>query len=127
MPSSKRYRQLVEGFEEIARATLGQSKYMPEICAAVGVGPRTLVRAVRTVRGTTPSRHLHALALAEARRALLDGTTASVREAALRCGFRELGRFAADYRAAFGENPSETLRRHSRQANDGAPGSCSNS
>lgn len=100
---------------------------MPAICAAVGVGPRTLVRAVRAVRGTTPSRHLHALALAEARRALLDGTTASVREAALRFGFRELGRFAADYRATFGEKPSETLRRHSRQANDGASGFFPNS
>jgi transcriptional regulator GlxA family with amidase domain len=127
VPSSQRYRQLVECFEEIARATLGHAKSMPEICAAVGVGPRTLVRAVRAVRGTTPSRHLHALALAETRRALLDGSTASVREAALRFGFRELGRFAADYRAAFGENPSETLRRHSRQANDGEPGFYSNS
>jgi transcriptional regulator GlxA family with amidase domain len=68
---------------------------------------------MRAVRGTTPTRHLHGLALAEARAALQDPATRSVKQVALRCGFRELGRFAADYRAAFGENPSETLRRHS--------------
>jgi transcriptional regulator GlxA family with amidase domain len=68
---------------------------------------------MRAVRGTTPVRHLHALALAEARAALQDPAARSVKQVALRCGFRELGRFAADYRAAFGENPSETLRRNS--------------
>ncbi len=115
MPASERYRQMVDRFEEMARANFRLTPPIPDICATLAISPRTLVRAVRAIHGTTPSRHRHALALSAARRALLDGETTSVREAALRCGFRELGRFAADYRAAFGENPSETLRRHWRQ------------
>jgi transcriptional regulator GlxA family with amidase domain len=114
--TTKRYRQIVECFEEVARGSLGEPRTIPDICAALGIGQRTLARAVRAVRGTTPAQHLHGLALAEARAALQEPATRSVREVALRCGFRELGRFAADYRAAFGENPSETLRRHSAAA-----------
>jgi transcriptional regulator GlxA family with amidase domain len=110
--TTRRYRQIVDRFEEIARDRLGSSRSIPGICATLAIGQRTLARAVRTVRGTTPSRHLHGLALAEARAALQGPTTRSVKQVALRCGFRELGRFAADYRAAFGENPSETLRRY---------------
>ena len=125
MPTSTHYRQLVERFEEIARANLRDATPIPDLCAALDVSPRTLVRAVRAIHGTTPSRHRHALALAAARQALLDGATASVREVARRFGFRELGRFAADYRAAFGENPSETLRRHWRQAGEDESGLCS--
>src|SRR5215475_11678070 len=109
--TTRRYREIVARFEDIARASLGEARTIPDICAALVVGQRTLARAVRLVRGTTPAQHLHALALAEARAALQDPATRSVKEVALRCGFRELGRFAADYRAAFGENPSETLRR----------------
>ena len=111
--TTRRYRQIVDRFEDIARASLGEPRTIPDICAALVIGQRTLARAVRAVRGTTPSRHLHALALAEARVALQDPATRSVRQVALRCGFREFGRFAADYRAAFGEYPSETLRRSS--------------
>jgi len=111
--TTRRYREIVDRFEDIARASLGEPRTIPDICAALLVGQRTLARAVRVVRGTTPAQHLHGLALAEARAALQDPATRSVREVALRCGFRELGRFAADYRAAFGENPSETLRRTS--------------
>jgi len=40
-----------------------------------------------------------------------DGAASSVSEVALRYGFRSLGRFAVNYRAAFGEPPSTTLRR----------------
>ena len=114
--TTRRYRQIVDRFEEVARASLGEPRTIPDICAALAIGQRTLARAVRAVRGTTPAQHLHGLALAEARAALQDPATRSVREVALRCGFRELGRFAADYRAAFGENPSETLRRHAAAA-----------
>jgi AraC family ethanolamine operon transcriptional activator len=109
----RRYREIVDRFEDIARTSLGEPRTIPDICTALVVGQRTLARAVRFVRGTTPAQHLHALALAEARARLQDPATRSVRDVALGCGFRELGRFAADYRAAFGENPSETLRRAS--------------
>jgi transcriptional regulator GlxA family with amidase domain len=111
--TTRRYREMVDRFEEFARASLGTPRNIPEICAALSIGQRTLTRAMRAVRGTTPSRYLHGLALAEARTALQDPAATSVRQAALRCGFRELGRFAADYRATFGEYPSETLRRSS--------------
>jgi transcriptional regulator GlxA family with amidase domain len=111
--TTRRYREIVDRFEEMARASLGEPRTIPQICAALMIGQRTLARAVRAVRGTTPSQHLHGLALAEARAALQDPATRSVRQIALRCGFRELGRFAADYRATYGEYPSETLRRNS--------------
>ena len=111
--TTRRYREIVDRFEEIARASLGEPRTIPDICASLALGQRTLTRAVRAVHGTTPSRHLHGLALAEACAALQDPAARSVRQVALRCGFRELGRFAADYRAAFGEYPSETLRRSS--------------
>jgi transcriptional regulator GlxA family with amidase domain len=111
--TTRRYREIVDRFEEMARASFAEARTIPEICAALMIGQRTLTRAVRAVHSTTPSRYLHGLALAEARAALQDPATRSVRQVALRCGFRELGRFAADYRAAYGEYPSETLRRSS--------------
>jgi AraC-like DNA-binding protein len=40
---------------------------------------------------------------------------ASISQVALRYGFRHLGRFAADYRALYGESPSVTLRRGSNR------------
>jgi AraC-like DNA-binding protein len=116
---------MVDRFEAIARANFKRSPPIPDICADLAVSPRTLVRAVRAIHGTTPSRHRHMLALAAARRALVDGAAASVRDAARRFGFRELGRFAADYRAAFGENPSDTFRRISRQATGDGTCHCS--
>ena len=118
MLTTRHYRQIVDRFEEIARASLGEPHTIPDICAALVIGQRTLARAVRAVRGTTPARHLHALALAEARAALQDPAARSVRQVARRCGFRELGRFAAEYRAVFGENPSDTLRRTSAASRD---------
>lgn len=111
--TTRRYREIVDRFEEMARASLGKPRTIPEMSAALAIGQRTLARAVRAVRGTTPSRHLHRLALAEARAALQDPATRSVRQVALRCGFREFGRFAADYRTEYGEYPSQTLRRNS--------------
>jgi transcriptional regulator GlxA family with amidase domain len=113
VPTRQRYQQIVDRFEEIARANLENLKGLADTCQALAVSQRTLARALRAIHGTTPSRYLHALRLSEARRALRDGPSESVTQVALRFGFHELGRFAVDYRAAFGESPSDTLR-HSR-------------
>lgn len=110
------YREIVERFEKIARANLGTTTSVARLCRAAGITPRTLARAFRAVHGTTPLHHLHVLRLSEARQTLLAKGTgcSSVTEVATRFGFRELGRFAGEYREQFGETPSETLRRAAR-------------
>ena len=109
---TRRYREIVERFDEVARASVERLTSLNDLCSVAGVSHRTLNRAFRAIRGTTPTRYLHALRLSEARRTLTsEDMVTSVTEVATRFGFRELGRFAGEYRAAFGESPSETLRR----------------
>jgi transcriptional regulator GlxA family with amidase domain len=118
MRQAQRYQQMVEHFEDVALANVGRLTHIADLCRAAGLDQRTLLRAFRAIRGTTPSHHLRAARLAQVREALLsaDAREGTVTQFAMRFGFRELGRFAMDYRATFGESPSETLRR--------APGTC---
>jgi AraC family transcriptional regulator, ethanolamine operon transcriptional activator len=120
VPRRERYQQIADRFEEAARASLGRLNHISEFCDAIGVTQRTLARAVRAVHGTTPTEYVRMLRLTEAKRALSSpqGRTETVTDVAIRCGFRQLSRFAADYRAAFGESPSETLRRASGSSSD---------
>ena len=90
----------------------------PELSAAVlcetgGVGERTLQYAFRERFGLTPAAFLKARRLAVVRERLLraDETKETVGDIAAALGFWHLGHFAADYRRAFGEVPSETLQR----------------
>ncbi|GAA0592535.1 AraC family transcriptional regulator [Kribbella sandramycini] len=84
-----------------------------EIAAAAGVGVRALQESFRRHLETTPTAYLRNLRLDQARADLLTGRpgTTSVTDVALRWGFVHLGRFAADYRKAFGESPRDTLLR----------------
>jgi AraC-like DNA-binding protein len=53
--------------------------------------------------------------LAQARRQLTEpGARKDVTQVAVRLGFHHTGRFAALYRQAFGESPSQSLRRARR-------------
>ena len=115
MPTSQHYQQIVDRFVEAVHANLETLDRVSDICKAVGVSPRTLSRAVRAVQGTTPVRFARSLRLAEARKALLSphAQSVTVTAIAMRFGFHELGRFATDYRAAFGESPLETMSRNS--------------
>jgi AraC-like DNA-binding protein len=51
--------------------------------------------------------------MAQAREALLSAKKGAetVTQVAMRFGFPELGRFSRNYKATFGESPSDTLRR----------------
>jgi len=85
--------------------------HIRDICATLAVPSRTLEDYCEVELGTAPYRYLRLYRLAQVRRALLSATpaTASVTAVSRRYGFLDLGRFAATYRAAFNELPSDTL------------------
>ncbi|QWG13850.1 helix-turn-helix domain-containing protein [Bradyrhizobium sediminis] len=84
-----------------------------ELLAQVsGVRPRTLEAHFRMFLGTTPLGWVRRMRLARARQELLRaGPKDTVTDVALGSGFSQLGRFAAQYRNAFGELPSTTIQR----------------
>lgn len=112
----QRYQRIIESFETVAREQFGERISVLELCIKASITHRTLCRAFRTIHNTTPTNHLTKIRLNQVREQLSSfANTATVTEIALRFGFRELGRFAARYRAAFGESPSETKRNGRRR------------
>ena len=77
-----------------------------------GLSERALRDAFYTVHGISPKQWMVAERLKRVHSVLSDGDSApiNVTGAATRYGFYELGRFAATYKEAFGEVPSETLQ-----------------
>ncbi len=83
-----------------------------ELAEAAGVSIRTVSRAFREHHGVSPMAWLKARRLEAAEfelRVAVPGEL-TVLEVALRYGFENPGRFAAEYRRRFGETPSQTLR-----------------
>lgn len=80
---------------------------------ACGVSERTLQYAIQERFGMTPHQFIKAMRLAKARLALrrADHDKDTVGNIATQFGFWHLGRFAAEYRRAFGELPSKTLEK----------------
>lgn len=91
----------------------GQMLRVSDVADAVGTSERTLRRAFRERFGVSTKEYLKARQLRAARRELsrLSPDQVQVREVALRWGFWHSSQFAQDYRRAFGELPSDTLRR----------------
>lgn len=86
---------------------------MVDLARPANMSARALSSAFQKKMNTTPMGYLQHLRLQGARRDLysaMPGRT-TVTEVATRWGFAHLSRFAALYRSAFGELPSETLRR----------------
>jgi AraC-like DNA-binding protein len=83
-----------------------------DVAAHLGISLRTLQAGFRQWRNSTPRAHLQQIRLQLVRDELLQsGPDANVTIIAMRHGFVHLGRFSSQYRAAFGEPPSATLRR----------------
>jgi AraC-like DNA-binding protein len=103
-------RQRVEAYLE---GHLLEPVYLADLCSATGVSERTLEQVFRESYGVSPLRYLKLRRLNLARQRLRDGMPEQTRvtDVALDCGFWELGRFAMEYAAVFGESPSHTLRR----------------
>ncbi|MCA9878583.1 MAG: AraC family transcriptional regulator [Thermomicrobiales bacterium] len=74
------------------------------------VSARSLFHAFRKTRGYSPMAFVKQVRLRQARQMLLTaGPTLTVMSVAYRCGFRNPGNFAREYREAFGELPSRTI------------------
>jgi transcriptional regulator GlxA family with amidase domain len=110
-------REAVERAEAYQRARMGYPVPVATLSRIVGLSERGLRNAFYSVRGMSPKRCLVAARLEGVRFALRDSNRrhTTVTSIAAEYGFHELGRFAATYRAAYGEAPSETLRCTSRK------------
>lgn len=85
------------------------------LCAVAGVGERALQKSFESRRGMSPMRFVAERRLAEAHRQLTHAHPRDdVTHVSMRLGFHHTGRFAALYRQAFGESPSQSLRRARR-------------
>ena len=109
----QRYRQIVDRIEALLRSDRGEQLHVDDLCRVAAVSERTLRNAFRKVHGVSPYRFLRGFRMTQAREALMTAGArrGTVTEVAMQFGFLELGRFSVDYRCAFGECPSTTLRR----------------
>lgn len=104
--------RLARRAESWMRENLAEDVRMPDLCLALRVSRRELEYAFRTIYDQSPRDYLHTLRLHAVRRSLLVREEPySILEIALAHGISHPSRFAADYRALFGERPSETPRR----------------
>jgi adenylate cyclase len=94
------------------RGNVAEKITLPGLAAACGAPQRTLLKQFKRFVGLPPLAYLRRVRLNLARGALsqADCETA-ISEIAVSCGFTHLGRFATEYRRAFGESPSTTRQR----------------
>jgi AraC-like DNA-binding protein len=110
-----RHREILARLEDLLR---GERFWrITEISAALGVSERTLRICCEEQLGMGPTEYVRRRRMQLVHRALRGGNpdVASISAVARRYGFRGPGRFAANFRALFGELPSATLRRSSGQ------------
>jgi len=100
--------------EEYIHTHLRDEFSLLDLAKATGTSPSTLLRSFNTHHGVPPMQYVKRLRLEAVRCSLLaaDPQNGTVGRVASEYGFRQLGRFSAEYRRVFGELPSVTLRHH---------------
>lgn len=104
---------IVDQAKEYVAANPEEPVMVADLCRALKVSRRTLQYSFQSVHGVNPVSYLRAVRLNGVRRMLklaAGNPGACVADIAARWGFWHLSRFASDYKALFGELPSQTLR-----------------
>jgi AraC-like DNA-binding protein len=97
---------------DFVQANLQAPITLAELVATSGVAGRTLFKHFRDFKGTSPMRYLRDIRLDRVREMLRSAAPQeTVIDIAMSFGFSHMGRFSAQYRRRFGENPSATLSR----------------
>lgn len=112
-PCQQRISRSISNAENYINANLSESVSIADIAQVAKLHPRTLYRRFKQQYGLGPHEFLKQRRLEAAQRSLFaaDRNETTVTQQALRYNFCSMGQFAVDYRKAFGESPSETLRR----------------
>ena len=97
--------------EEFLQTNADQPVSADDIARALNISTRSVYAGFRQHLGATPMQRLKEIRLERARADLLAGREGtSVTTIAMAWGFTHLGKFSNEYRARFGELPSQTLR-----------------
>jgi AraC-like DNA-binding protein len=96
--------------EEYVEANWKMPLNIETLAAVTGGSARSIFKAFKEARGISPMAFVKRVRLAHAKRMLQAAGDISVIDVAFQCGFLNPGHFARDYRLAFGELPSRTLR-----------------
>jgi AraC family ethanolamine operon transcriptional activator len=96
---------------DFIKSSLADPVSVTDLCEVTGVSERSLRNGFLDVFGVTPNRYIKVQRLSAARLELRRASreSATVSQIAARWGFLQFAHFATDYRAHFGELPSETL------------------
>jgi transcriptional regulator GlxA family with amidase domain len=90
---------------------LGEKLRVEQLAEVADCSLRTLQLTIAELFGMTVVEFVRSRRLKEARRLLEAGDAgATVTDIGNRIGLSQLGRFSSDYRATYGESPSETLK-----------------
>ncbi len=105
-------KRMVDRAREYVMANLDTPPTILELCNVVGASRRKLQYCFQETFGMSPVTYLRIMRLNAAHRDLLNGhPLTSIQETAAKWGFLHFGRFSSEYRALFGELPSDTLKR----------------
>lgn len=113
LPTYQARKAIVEQVRHHVLNNLHDTVTIAELCEALRTSRRTIQYCFQEVLNTNPVQYLRAIRLNNVRRELRNGNPAQMRiqDVAARWGFWHLSHFASDYRAMFGELPSDTLRK----------------
>lgn len=100
--------------ESYMREHIDETVTLLDLSQACGMRSRSLINAFEAITGFSPMQYLKRLRLSAAHRTLLlaDPRSTRVIDVATESGFWHMGHFASDYRAMYGESPSQTLLGH---------------
>jgi AraC-like DNA-binding protein len=118
--STQRDKQLCDRFESVLErieAVFPRKDAIEELVSSLGLSEKSLYNTVKQLSGMTPYNLIRIHRLLAARRAILRSPPGVlVKQCAIDSGYWHLGRFSKEYARYFGETPSETLRRRTRDA-----------
>lgn len=102
---------VVEAARAYVWAHINEEIGLQDICKGIGCGSRTLINYFQALYGISPIRFIRLARLNRVREVLRAGLARStmIFDVAADYGFWHMGHFTANYRALFGETPSETL------------------